>query len=129
MPCNPKCLFMTTTIDDPEFLASWQRVEGCLKCLDENQVERLFSKEYASLADFHQALVDEMSIKEASLKSVVSSLKAENESIKKETLEMKAKAEKLRKERNSMEVELEEKNRQISTLQNSLKTNKLDNKK
>lgn len=120
---------MTTTIDDPEFLASWQRVEGCLKCLDANQVERLFSKEYASLSDFHQALADEMRIKEASLKSVVSTLKAENEAIRKETSEMKAKAEKLREERKSMEVELKEKNRQIAALRNSLKTNNLDNKK
>mgnify|MGYP002521362873 FL=1 len=129
MPCNPKCLFMTTTIDDPEFLASWQKVEGCLKCLDANQVERLFSKEYASLSDFHQALADEMKFKEASLKSVVTSLKAENEAIKKETLEMKSKAEKLREERMAMEEELAENNRQIAALRNSLKTNKLDNKK
>ena len=25
------------TIDDPEFLASWQKVEGYLKCLDESR--------------------------------------------------------------------------------------------
>jgi len=120
---------MTTTIDDPEFLASWQKVEGCLKCLDANQVERLFSKEYASLSDFHQALADEMRLKEASLESAVSSLKAENEAFKKETMEMKSETDRLRSERMSMEAELEESNRQIAALRNTLKTNKLDNKK
>ncbi|HBF06509.1 MAG TPA: hypothetical protein DDW28_10690 [Prevotella sp.] len=73
-------------------------------------------------------MADEMKFKEASLKSVVTSLKAENEAIKKETLERKSKAEKLREERMAMEEELVENNRQIAALRNSLKTNKLDNK-
>ena len=30
--------------EDPDFVASWQKVEEALKRLDENQVERLFSK-------------------------------------------------------------------------------------
>lgn len=112
---------MTTTIDDPEFLASWQKVEGYLKCLDENQVERLFSKEYASLSDFHRALAEEMSLKEASLESAVSSMKAENEAIRKETSEIRAETERLRQERISMEEELEENNRRNAVLRNSLK--------
>lgn len=48
------------TIDDPKFIASWQKVKECLKCLDEDQVERLFSKEHASLFAFNQALADEL---------------------------------------------------------------------
>jgi len=28
--------------EDPDFVASWQKVEEALKCLDENQVERLW---------------------------------------------------------------------------------------
>ncbi len=116
------------TIDDPEFLSSWRKVEGCLKCLDENQVERLFSKEYASLSDFHQALAYEMSVKEASLKSAISSLKAENEAIRKETSEIKSETEKLRHERVSMEKELEKSNHQIAALRNTLKTSKLNKK-
>ena len=39
--------------EDPDFVASWQKVEEALKRLDENQVERLFSKKHASLADFN----------------------------------------------------------------------------
>ena len=49
--------------EDPDFVASWQKVEEALKCLDENQVERLFSKQHASLADFHQALTKELELK------------------------------------------------------------------
>lgn len=120
---------MTTTIEDPEFLASWQRVEGCLKCLDESQVERLFSKEYASLSDFHRALAEEVSLKEASLRSAISSLEAENEAIRKETTEIRSETERLRQERLAMEKELTENNRRIATLRNSLKTSKLDKRK
>ena len=47
---------MMNKTEDPDFVASWQKVEEALKRLDENQVERLFSKKHASLADFHQAL-------------------------------------------------------------------------
>lgn len=27
-PCNPRCLSMTMTIDDPKFIASWQKVKN-----------------------------------------------------------------------------------------------------
>ena len=47
---------MMNKIEDPDFVASWQKVEEVLKRLDENQVERLFSMKHASLADFHQDL-------------------------------------------------------------------------
>ncbi len=117
------------TIDDPEFLASWQKVESCLKCLDENQVERLFSKEHASLADFNRALAEEMSIKEASLKSTISSLEAESETIRKETSEIRTETERLRRERMAMEKELTANNHRIATLRNSLKASKLDKRK
>ena len=62
---------MTMTIDDPKFIASWQKVKECLKCLDEDQVERLFSKERTSLLEFNQALAEELRLKEASLRSTV----------------------------------------------------------
>ena len=39
--------------EDPDFVASWQKVEEALKRLDENQVERLFSKKHASLVSSH----------------------------------------------------------------------------
>lgn len=48
--------------EDPDFVASWQKVEEALKRLDENQVERLFSKKHASLTDFHQALIKELEL-------------------------------------------------------------------
>ncbi len=120
---------MTITIDDPEFLASWQEVEKCLRCLDENQVERLFSKEYASLSDFHQALADEMDLKKAALSSTISSLEAENETVRKETSEIKAATKKLREERMEMEVKINEEKRKNVTLRDFLKTRKLDKKK
>ena len=47
---------MMNKTENLDFVASWQKVEEALKRLDENQVERLFSKKHASLADFHQAL-------------------------------------------------------------------------
>ena len=62
---------MTMTIDDPKFIASWQKVKECQKCLDEDQVERLFSKEHTSLLEFNQALAEELRLKEASLRSTV----------------------------------------------------------
>ena len=46
---NLKCIFMMNITDDPDFVAFWQKVEEALKCLDEKQVERLFSKKHASL--------------------------------------------------------------------------------
>ena len=52
---------MINKTEDPDFVASWQKVEEALKRLDENQVERLFSKKHASLADFHQALINRVS--------------------------------------------------------------------
>ena len=53
---------MINKTEDPDFVASWQKVEEALKRLDENQVERLFSKKHASLADFHQALINELEL-------------------------------------------------------------------
>ena len=44
MPFNLKCIFMMNKTEDPDFVASWQKVEEALKRLDENQVERLFAK-------------------------------------------------------------------------------------
>lgn len=43
MEYNLKCIFMMNKTDDPDFVASWQKVEETLKRLDENLVERLFS--------------------------------------------------------------------------------------
>ena len=37
---------MMNKTEDPDFVASWQKVEEALKRLDENQVERLFSKKH-----------------------------------------------------------------------------------
>lgn len=54
---------MMNKTEDPDFVASWQKVEEALKRLDENQVERLFSMKYASLADFHQAQTKELELK------------------------------------------------------------------
>ena len=59
---------MMIETEDPDFVASWQKVEEALKRLDENQVERLFSKRHASLADFHQALTKELELKGTSIK-------------------------------------------------------------
>ena len=67
-------------IEDPDFVASWQKVEEALKRLDENQVERLFSKKHASLADFYQALAKELKLKAAALESAVASLKGREQS-------------------------------------------------
>ena len=73
-------------IEDPDFVASWQKVEEALKRLDENQVERLFSMKHASLADFHQALTKELELKAAALESAVVSLKYESKAIMQEIL-------------------------------------------
>ena len=81
--------------NDPEFLASWQRVEKCLSYLDESQVERLFSEKHASLSDFHQALSHEMDIKMAEMDAQIASLNRENASIRKETEKIKSETEKL----------------------------------
>ena len=72
--------------EDPDFVASWQKVEEALKRLDENQVERLFSMKHASLADFHQALTKELELKAAALESAVVSLKYESKAIMQEIL-------------------------------------------
>lgn len=83
---NLKYIFTTIKTEDPDFVASWQKVEEALKRLDENQVERLFSMKHASLADFYQALTKELELKAASLESAVASLKDENRAIMRETL-------------------------------------------
>lgn len=113
---------MTMTIDDPKFIASWQKVEECLKCLDEDQVERLFSKEHASLLELNQALADELRLKEASLRSTVSALKADCEAVKNEISEIRDETRQLREERKQMELEIEVRKRQIATLRSKRKT-------
>lgn len=106
MEYNLKYIFTTIKTDDPDFVASWQKVEEALKRLDENQVERLFSKKHASLADFHQALTKELELKAAALESAVVSLKEENKAIMQETLKIKSETKKLREERERMSEEL-----------------------
>lgn len=97
---------MMNKTDDPDFVASWQKVEEALKCLDENQVERLFSMQHASLADFHQALTKELELRAASLESAVASLREENRAMMQETLKIKSETKKLREERERMSEEL-----------------------
>ena len=109
MPFNLKCIFMMNKIEDPDFVASWQKVEEALKCLDENQVERLFSKKHASLADFHQALAKVLKLKAAALESAVASLKDESKAIMQETLIIKSETKKLCEEREWMSEELKQK--------------------
>lgn len=87
-----------------------------LKRLDENQVERLFSKKHASLADFHQALTKELELKAAALESAVASLKDENKAIIQETLKNKSETKKLREERERMSEELLQKKHELDQL-------------
>ena len=47
-----KYILMMNKTEDPDFVASWQKVEEALKRLAENQVERLFSKKHAYLLIF-----------------------------------------------------------------------------
>lgn len=110
------------TIDDSAFIASWQKVKKCLTCLDEDQVERLFSKEHTSLLEFNQALADELRLKEASLRSTVSVLKADCETVKSELSEIRAETKQLREERKLMKVEIEARKRQISSLRSKRQT-------
>lgn len=61
------CSIPTDMRKEREGLASivreyFHRDPTALKRLDENQVERLFSKKHASLADFHQALTKELEL-------------------------------------------------------------------
>ena len=109
---------MMNITDDPDFVASWQKVEEALKRLDENQVERLFSKKHASLADFHQVLTKELELKAAALESAVASLKEENKAIMQETLEIKSETKKLREERERMSEELLQKKHELGLLKN-----------
>lgn len=97
---------MMIKTEDPNFVASWQIVEEALKSLDENQVERLFSKKHASLVDFHQALAKELEQKVAALESAVASLKDESKAIMQETLKIKSETKKLCEERERMTEEL-----------------------
>ena len=103
---HPKYIFTTIKTDNPDIVVSWQKEEEALKCLDENQVERLFSKKHASLEDFHQALAKELERKAAALESAVTSLKDENKAIMQETLKIKSETKKLREERERMSEEL-----------------------
>lgn len=113
---------MTMTIDDPASIASWQKVKECLECLDEEQVERLFSKGCASLLEFNQALAEELRLKEVSLRSTVSALKTDCEAMKIEISEIRAETKQLREERKLMEVEIEARKCQISSLRSVRKT-------
>lgn len=56
MEYNLKYIFTTIKTDNPDIVVSWQKEEEALMCLDENQVDRLFSMQHASLIDFHQTL-------------------------------------------------------------------------
>lgn len=105
---------MMNKTEDPDFVASWQKVEEALKRLDENQVERLFSMKYASLADFHQTLTKELELKAAALESAVASLKDENKAI--ENFKIKSETKKLREERERMSEELLQKKRELDQL-------------
>lgn len=111
-----KCIFMMNKTDDPDFVASWQKVEEALNCLDENQVERLFSMQHTSLADFHQALTKELERKAAALESAVAFLKEENKAIMQETLKIKSETKKLREERERMNEELLQKKHELDLL-------------
>ena len=111
-----KCIFTMNKTDNPDFVASWQKVEEALKCLDENQVERLFSKKHATLADFHQALTKELELKAAALESAVASLKEENKAIMQETLKIKSETKKLREEREWMSAELNHKKYELDQI-------------
>lgn len=102
--------------DDPDFVASWLQVEEALKRLDENQVERLFVAQHATLADFHQALTKELELKAATLESAVASLKEENKAIMQETLEIKSETKKLREEKERMSEELLQKKHELDQL-------------
>lgn len=93
-------------MNSEEYVASWQKIEEALKRLDENQVERLFSMEHASLADFRQALTKELELKAAALESAVVSLKDESKAIMQETLKIKSETKKLREEKERMSEEL-----------------------
>lgn len=115
---------MVMIIDDPAFIASWQKVKNCLTCLDEDQVQCIFSKEHASLLEFNQALVEEFRLKEASLRSSVSALKAARDAIKSEISEIRAKTNQLREERKLMEAEIEARKRQMSIFRNAIKARK-----
>ena len=121
MEYNLKYIFTTIKTDDPVFVVSWQKVVEALKRLDENQVERLFSKKHASLADFHQALTKELELKAAALESAVASLKDESKAIMQETLEIKSETKKLREERERMSEELLQKKRELDLLKTNRK--------
>ena len=92
--------------ENPDFVASWQKVEEALRRLDENQVERLFSKKHASLADFHQPLIKELELKATALESAVASLKDENKAMLQKTSKIKSETKKVREERKPMADEL-----------------------
>lgn len=109
-----KYIFMMNITDDPDFVASWQKVEEALKRLDQNQVERLFAEQHATLKDFHQALTKELERKAADLESAVAFLKEENKAI--ETFKIKSETKKLREERERMNEELLQKKHELDQL-------------
>lgn len=85
-------------------------------------MERLFSKEHASLLEFNQALAEELRLKKVSLRSTVSALEADCEAVKNEISEIRAETRQLREERKLMEVEIEARKRQIACLRSKRKT-------
>ena len=102
-------------------IASWQKVEKALKCLDENQVERLFSEKHASLAAFHQALTKELELKAAALEAAVATLSDENKAMRREVIKTKSETKKLREERERMREELLQKQHQLDQLRTHIK--------
>lgn len=105
-----------------EYIQYSVRRKLTLKCLDEDLVERLFSKEHTSLLEFNQALAEELRLKEASLRSTVSALKADCEAVKNKISEIRDETRQLREERKLMELEIEARKRQIAYLRSKRKT-------
>lgn len=107
---------MTMIDKDPEFLASWQRVEKCLSFLDESQVVRLFSEHHTSLTDFYQALTHEMDIKLAAKDDYIASLERSNELMMSESQKMKTETNRLQEETNRMKAQITSIKHQIDVL-------------
>lgn len=111
---------MTMIDKDPEFLASWQRVEKCLSFLDESQVVRLFSEHHTSLTDFYQALTHEMDIKLAAKDDYIASLERSNELMMSESQKMKSDTEKMKTETNRLQEETNRMKAQITSIKHQI---------
>ena len=107
---------MMNKTEDPDFVASWQKVEEALKRLDENQPRTHVSLRTNVPPDFHQALIKELELKATALESAVASLKDESKAIMQETLKIKSETKKLREERERMNEELLQKKRKLDQL-------------